>query len=89
MVGMSSSIPTISSTPYVHVYILCAMSIFHPQVFEEECEGLAKCIADWDVRLATIICQNFDECTNPERAFKVRIGDWFLVVCSALVSSHY
>ena len=59
-----------------------------PQEYDNEFEELQKRITDWDIRLATVICQNFDECCNPERAFKV-CHDSFLTDTVILRSSSH
>ena len=40
-------------------------------LFMEDYENFNAAIADLDRRLATIVCQGFDDCSGPEAVFKV------------------
>ena len=43
------------------------------QRFINQYKGFKGAVEDFDRRLATIICQGFDDCSGLESAFKVKI----------------
>ena len=60
------------------------------QAFLPEYEKFKASIADLDRRLASIVCQGFDDCSGLEAGFKVQLGflfdpDWyqmqFVILC--------
>lgn len=55
------------------------------QEFLKDYEHFKEAIADLDRRLASIVCQGFDDCSGLEAAFKVLSTLQFIFTCCWLV----
>ena len=53
------------------MYIFKASTMFFLQSFAADIQCFSDSVADFDQRLASILCRAFDDCSGCEAAFKV------------------
>lgn len=66
-----------SPPPIIQVFFIhwVPNTFFFPQEFLRVYENFVEKISDIDRRMATIICQGFDDCSGLEATFKVHFTD--------------